>query len=62
VHVNGVGSKTYYYLADAAGRVLQAGPLQQGNNEVPLNDISSGMYLLTLTNKDGSEVRKVVKR
>ena len=64
VNVDNLPAAAAYQLLDLEGRVQQEGVLHKGNNEVGINALPSGLYLLSITDPvTGLRlINKVVKR
>ena len=57
--VNGQGRFT---VTDMMGRMVYSANLENDQNRVNLNGVAQGMYLMQVSNSDGSRVQKIVVR
>ena len=57
--VNGQGRLT---VTDMMGRMVYSANLENDQNRVNLNGVAQGMYLMQVSNSDGSRVQKIVVR
>ena len=63
LHIDNVSTLTSYKMLNIIGSVLQQGILQPGNNDISIQAISPGIYLLELTDNQGQKtVSKIVKQ
>jgi hypothetical protein len=52
LHIN-TGSKYDYNLCDITGKTILTGDLKQGDNNICISSLSTGLYLLNLTDNNG---------
>ncbi|PQJ12011.1 hypothetical protein CJD36_009485 [Flavipsychrobacter stenotrophus] len=61
LHIDAAAA-THFSITNIVGATLQRGELVKGDNQVNVTNLASGIYLITLTDKDGARsVHKVVK-
>jgi hypothetical protein len=62
LHIDKIQTTMTYKILDIVGATIQAGKLNKGDNNIAIQEISSGMYMLELQDNDGNkEIRKMVK-
>lgn len=62
LHIDAVAA-VQYSITNIVGATLQHGVLKAGDNQLSVSSLSMGIYLITLTDKDGARsVHKVVKQ
>ena len=62
LHIDGVTTLTQYSLLSIMGAVIKQGDLQKGSNNISLQSLPAGVYVLVVTGDDGEKmIRRVVK-
>ena len=62
LNITGVPQATSYRLLSITGTTQMQGPLQEGNNSLPMQRLATGIYLLEMTGADGARnIVRVVK-
>lgn len=60
IHIEGIAENTSYTLYDIFGKNVLSGNLNT-NNDININNLSSGVYLIKLDNSKGTSTMKFVK-
>jgi len=55
-------SSFHYTIHDASGRLVSRGQLRTGNNELELNNVNSGIYLIRFVNHQEQIIERFVKQ
>ncbi len=56
-----INQRSNYSVIDMFGKIIKTGKLQNGQNELYITRIPSGVYFLQLTNDKGSIIKKIIK-
>ena len=61
VNIIGIYGKASFNLFTIDGKLIKQGKLEE-NNQINLNDLSKGLYLLQLTSDGKTETKKIIKK
>ncbi|MFD0777680.1 T9SS type A sorting domain-containing protein [Flavobacterium myungsuense] len=61
VNIIGINGNASFNLFTIDGKLIKKGKLEE-NNQINLNDLSKGLYLLQLTSDGKAETKKIIKK
>ena len=63
LNINNIKSSSYYHLLNIVGEFIQYGKLNEGNNDISLQSLPSGIYLLVIIDEQKNKtLSKIVKQ
>jgi sugar lactone lactonase YvrE len=61
LHIDNIKTQSTYYLINTIGSTLQQGTLQAGSNNIPVQSLPPGVYILEISGDGVRDVVRVVK-